>query len=1045
MVLSDISVKRPIFATVVSLVIIVFGIISYTKLPVREYPDVDAPIVTIETTYTGAAASVVDTRITKIIEDQISGIEGVRNIDSKSTDGVSTITVEFTLGRNIDSAANDLRDRVNRVIDDLPDEADTPQITKVDADASPILWYSLTSNSLSRIQITDYAERFIVDRLGSVDGVARVNVSAPATPAMRIWIDRQALAARSLTIADVEAAIRAQNVELPGGRIESLNSFLTVRVERAYATADQFRGLVVRRDENGNLTRLGDVATVEVAPENDKSEFRGDGQDRIGLGIVRISGANALDVARGVKVEVDRIREGLPAQISLLPSYDTTQFIDASMHEVWLTFAIAGGCVLVVIFVFLGNFRATIIPMLAVPVSILGAFIAMYATGSTVNLITLLALVLAIGLVVDDAIVVLENIYRRMELGETPLVASYRGAQQVGFAVIATTLVLIAVFVPIVFLAGITGRIFAELSIAMAASVAFSGLVALTLTPMLCSKLLKPKAGAVKGDANSHRHNTERGWMQRRYAALLKPTMSSPSLVILAVAGVVGLTFLMVRLLPQEFTPPEDRGALLVTVKGPEGASFEYTRRYMREIEKDLQVYTQNGEASTLIVRTPGGFGVTEEFNTGRAIMVLSGWDKRERSGLDIVPELRQRLQKHPGVRVNAFMRGGLVQRGDQPVNFVIGASEYSVLAKARDVLLEKARNYPGLTSIDSDYAETKPQLLVDINGVRAAELGVSTEVIGRTLETLLGSREVTTYIDQGEEYNVILQAKVDNRLQPTDLTNIFVRSATSNTLIPLSNVVTLKERADAATLPRYNKVRSVTITASLTAGYSLGDALAFLERTVREELPEIATVDYKGESLEFKQTGQSLVFVLGLALVIIFLILAAQFESFIHPLIIILTVPLAVSGAALALLISGGSINIFSQVGILMLIGIAAKNGILIVEFANQLRDEGMSVDEAILEASQDRLRPILMTSIATAAGAVPLALAHGAGAETRAVIGLVVLAGTLSATLLTLFIIPAMYRLLAPYTKSPSAVARQLENEEKAADGGGMPAPAE
>ncbi|MDX2263605.1 MAG: efflux RND transporter permease subunit [Hyphomicrobiales bacterium] len=1041
MILSDVSVKRPVFATVVSLIIIVFGIISYTRLPVREYPDVDAPIVTIETTYTGAAASVVDTRITKIIEDQISGIEGVRNIDSRSQDGVSTITVEFTLGRDIDAAANDLRDRVNRVIDDLPDEADTPQITKVDADASPILWYSLTSSTLSRIEITDYAERYIVDRLSAVDGVARVNVSAPATPAMRIWIDRQALAARNLTIADVENAVRTQNVELPGGRIESLNSYLTVRLERAYATADQFRQLVVRRDENGYLTRLGDVARVEVAPANEKSEFRGDGQDRIGLGIVRISGANALDVARGVKAEVERIREGLPAQINLLPSYDTTQFIDASMHEVWLTFAIAAGCVLFVIFVFLGNLRATLIPMLAVPVSILGAFVAMYAAGATVNLITLLALVLAIGLVVDDAIVVLENIYRRMELGESPLVASYRGANQVGFAVVATTLVLVAVFVPIVFLAGITGRIFAELSIAMAASVAFSGLVALTLSPMLCSKLLKAKR-VQAGDADKHAHTGERGWMQRRYAALLKPTMNSPMLVVLAVAGVVGLTFLMVRLLPQEFTPPEDRGALLVNVKGPEGASFEYSRRYMREIEKDLMAYREAGEAATLIVRTPAGFGSTEEYNGGRAVMVLSPWDTGRRSGLDIVPELRQRLQKHAGVRANAFMRGGLVQRGDQPVNFVIGAAEYSTLAKARDVLLEKARNYPGLTAIDSDYAETKPQLLVDVNNVRAAELGVSTQEIGRTLETLLGSRQVTTYIDRGEEYDVILQAKVDNRLQPTDLTNIFVRSATTNQLIPLSNVVTLRERADAATLPRYNKVRSVTITASLNPGYSLGDALGFLEQTVREDLPEIATIDYKGESLEFKQTGQSLVFVLGLALVIIFLILAAQFESFIHPFIIILTVPLAISGAALALLVTGGSINIFSQVGILMLIGIAAKNGILIVEFANQLRDEGMSVDEAIMEAAQDRLRPILMTSIATAAGALPLALAHGAGAETRAVIGWVVLAGTISATLLTLFIIPAMYRLLAPYTKSPNAIARQLERESGV---GATPAPAE
>ncbi len=1032
MILSDISVKRPVFAAVVSLVVVVFGIISYTRLAVREYPDVDSPVVSIKTTYRGAAAAVVESRITKLIEDQISGIDGIRNIDSKSADGVSKISVEFDLSRDIDAAANDLRDRVSRVVKALPDEADTPQVTKVDSDAQPIMWFSLTSTTLNRIQLTDYAERFIVDRIATVDGVARVDISAPQTPAMRIWIDRQALAARQLTIEDVENAIRRQNIELPGGRIESLNSYLTIRLERAFATPQQFAGMVIRREENGYLTRLGDVARVEIAPKNEKSEFRGNGEDRIGLGIVRTSGANALDVAKAVRAEIERIKMTLPAQINLAPTYDTTVFIEASMNEVWITFAIAAGCVLLVIFAFLRNVRATIIPTIAVPVSLLGAFIVMFAAGNTINLITLLALVLAIGLVVDDAIVVLENTYRRIELGETPLVAAYRGARQVGFAVVATTMVLVAVFMPIVFLGGITGRIFSELSIAMSAAVIFSSIVALTLSPMLCSLLLKPSRKP--GDAPLGGSGEKRGGMQRAYAAMLRPVIASPRLVLLIVAGITALTVMMFRQLPQEFTPPEDRGAFFVKVKGPEGASFEYMSRYMREVEKDLMAYVESGEAISIIIRTPAAFGATEEFNSGRAIVVLDPWTgKRTRSGLDIIPEIRNTLQRHPGIRVTAFMRRGLVQRGEKPVNFVIGGSDYAELARARDLLLEKARAYPGLTNLDSDYQETKPQLIVDIDTLRAAELGVSSETIGRTLETLLGSRQVTTYVDRGKEYDVLLQARTEDRLQPSDLTNIFVRSAISNEFIPLSNVVRLKERADAASLPRYNKIRAITITASLTPGYTLGDALTFLEETVRNELPEVASVDYKGESLEFKEAGQSTLFVLGMALLIIFLILAAQFESFLHPFIIILTVPLAISGALVAIMLTGGSLNIFSQIGILMLIGIAAKNGILIVEFANQLRDEGKEVYDAILEAAQDRLRPILMTSIATAAGAVPLALAQGAGAETRAVIGVVVLAGTLSATVLTLFVIPAAYNLLAPYTRSPEAVARRLEAESR------------
>jgi multidrug efflux pump len=1031
MILSDTSVKRPVFATVISLLLMVFGFISYERLPVREYPDVDAPIVSIETTYTGAAAAVIDTRITKVIEDQISGIEGIRTIDSKSRDGESEITVEFEISRDIDAAANDLRDRVSRVQDQLPDEADPPQITKVDADAQPIMWFNMLSEQGDRMALSDYADRFIVDRLAAIDGVARVRISAQAVPAMRVWIDRKALAARNLTIEDVENALRRQNIELPAGRVESTNTYLTVRLERPYATVKEFAGLVIDRSgADGYLTRLADVARIEVAPRNEKSEYRGDGKSMIGLGIVRTSGSNALEVARSVRAEVERIAETLPAQLAISPSYDSTVFIEAAMHEVWLTFGIAAACVVLVIFAFLRNIRATFIPMIAVPVSILAAFMVMYAMGFSINLLTLLALVLAIGLVVDDAIVVLENIYRRMELGESPLVASYRGARQVGFAVVATTAVLMAVFIPIVFLSGISGRVFTELAIAMAAAVGFSGLVALTLSPMLCSKLLKSPNADSAAAAPTAKPD---GLSQRVYAAMLRPVINAPSIAIIAVVSIGVLTAIIFSRTPQEFTPAEDRGAFFVNVKGPEGAGFEYMQKQMREIEADLLKYIENGEAIRVIARTPGAFGDTEIFNDGRGIVVLEPWGSRTRSGLEIIEEVRQTMQRHAAVRAVPFMRRGLSQRGDQAVQFVVGGSEYADLVKARDHIFERARQNPGLVNVDADYQETKPQLIVNIDSTRASDLGVSTQVIGRTLETLMGSRQVTTYIDRGEEYDVVLQARAEDRVQPSDLTNIFVRSSTTQQLIPLSNVVSLSEVADAGLLPRYNKLRAITITASLAPGYTLGEALNFLENIVRTELPQVSKVDYKGESLEFRQASQSMLFILGLALVIVFLVLAAQFESFIHPVIIIITVPLALFGAALALYFTGATLNIFAQLGILMLIGIAAKNGILIVEFANQMRDEGMEVRDALMRACKDRLRPIMMTSIATAAGAVPLVLATGAGAETRAVIGLVILAGITSATVFTLFLVPAFYALLAPYTRSPNAVAQQLAAEQR------------
>jgi multidrug efflux pump len=915
------------------------------------------------------------------------------------------------------------------VVDNLPDEADPPEIFKVDANEDVIMWLNLASTEMDSLELTDFAERYLVDRFSVLPGVARVRIGGAKRYAMRIWLDRQALAARGLTVADIEAVLRSENVELPAGRVESIDRELTVRINRPYAAPGDFRQLVVKRGEDGYLVRLGEVARVELGAADTRSELRGNGIDMIGLGIIRQSTANTLEVARAAKAEAERVRTMLPEGTRLFQSYDTSVFIEGAIKEVYKTLGIATVLVIAVIYLFLGSMRAMLIPAVTVPVSLVATFIVLYALGFSVNLLTLLALVLAIGLVVDDAIVVLENIHRRVELGEPPLLAAFKGARQVGFAVIATTLVLIAVFVPIAFLEGNVGRLFSEFGIAMAVAVAFSSLVALTLSPVMASKLLR-------------RHESpagfygalERGFgrLERAYRRSLEFAIGHRWMVAVVLVGVVGAIVWLYRELPSEFAPKEDRGAFFVLVNAPEGASYSYTSDQMREIERILMPLYDNGEATRVLIRTPRSFGSTDIANTGIGIIVLSPWGER-RSAWEIMDGLRKDFGQVPGVRAFPVMRQGLGQRGvNQPVQFVIGGSTYEELARWRDILLERAGDFPGLQGVDSDYKETKPQLMVSVDKTRAADLGVSILNVGSTLETMLGSRRVTTFIDRGEEYDVILEGEEDLHRTPEALTNIYVRSDRSGALIPLSNLVTLSEQADSASLNRYNRMRAITITANLAPGYTLGQALDFLEGVVREELPGSVRVDYKGESLEFKESGRALAFAFGLALLVVFLVLAAQFESFVHPLIIMLTVPLAIAGALFGLYVTGQSLNIFSQIGIIVLVGLAAKNGILIVEFANQLRDAGREFREALLEAATLRLRPILMTAITTVMGAVPLILAFGPGAESRVVIGTVVFSGVLFATLFTLFVIPVTYMLLARRSGSPGAVAAELEQLE-------------
>ena len=1026
MLLSDVSVKRPVFATVINLLLIIFGVVAFSMLSLREYPDIDPPIVSVSTTYTGASANIVETRITQLLEDRISGIEGIKNVTSTSRNGRSDITIEFKLSRDIDAAANDVRERVSRALNNLPDQADPPEVSKANSDESAVVWYNLRSTNLNTMELTDYAERVLVDRLSIVDGVARVQIGGGRRYAMKVFLDRNAMAARGITVSDVEQVIRAENVELPAGEVESTDRNFEVRVARTFLSPYDFSALTVVVGDNGYLVRLGEIAHVELTAEDDETEFRGDGVNMIGLGIIKQSKANTLDVARAAKAQIKKIEATLPDNIFIVPSYDSSVFIEASIDEVYETLGIAMLMVVIFIYLFLGNIRATLIPAVTVPVSIIAAFIVMYALGFSINLLTLLAMVLAIGLVVDDAIVVLENIYRRIEMGEPPILAAYRGAKEVGFAVIATTLVLISVFVPLVFLEGNIGRLFTEFALAIAAAVAFSSFTALTLSPMMASKILKKRT----------RSSGFGSWMDKRFSQLengyftaLGKTLHQPILMLLLlVIAVVALVQLSEKV-PSEFVPKEDRGNFFILMNAQEGASFESNAKNLEKIESILMPYRENGKINRLLVRTPGFGG-----NAGIAIVGSADWDERDFSTFSLMDEISAKLNSVPDVRAFAIMRSGISGGGlGRPVQLVLHGDTYENLVEWRDIVLEKAAQNPGLVRVDSDYKETSPQLLVNINRDRAADLGVSISDIGGTLEVMLGQRRVSTFLDRGEEYDVILEGIEEDFRSPNSIENLYVRSARTGELIPMDNLLTFEEQATSSRLNRYNRMRAVTISANLAEGYTLGEALAYLENIVATELPDNVSIDYKGESQLYQEAGNSFIYVFMLALAVTYLILAAQFESWVHPLVIMLTVPLALVGAYIGLFFSGMTINIYSQIGLVMLIGLAAKNGILIVEFANQLRDAGMEFEHALKRAAAQRLRPIVMTGFTTVFSALPLVLASGPGAESRMVIGMVIFSGVLVSAFMTLFVVPTAYSWLARNTGSPLKRTNEIERLEK------------
>ena len=1054
MMISDLSVRRPVFAAVASIVLCVIGLAAFFFLPVRELPDVDPPIVSVSTSYAGASAEVIESRITEPIEQQIAGIQGVERLNSTSRDGRSNVNIEFSLDRNIDDAANDVRDRVSRVIGNLPDQADPPEVAKADSDSQPIIILFLRSTSMNRLQLTDYADRNLVDRLATVPGVAQVNIYGEQRYAMRIWLDPAALAARNLTVTDVETALTTQNVELPAGSLESTSKDYTVRVARNYALPQDFAQLPVGTRGSASVssatatgtgsgsaaiiqgqptyvTRLGDIARIEEAPEEDRRLFRGNGVDQIGLAVTRQAQSNDLAISDGVKKMMEEIQPSLPPGTELAIGSDNSVFTSHAIDEVWITIGISMGLVALVNFIFLGSLRAALIPSIVAPICLLATFIVLAPLGFSLNLLTLLALVLAIGLVVDDAIVVVENIQRRLDLGEPPLVAAERGARQVFFAVVATTIVLLSVFAPLLFLPGYIGRLFVELAAAIAAAVAFSAFLALTLSPMLASKILKPAHG---GGWVARRVDRAMDGLKNSYGASLSALLGRRA----AVFGVAGLILLvgggaaaMFFTLPDELVPPEDRGRVSVRVQGPEGAGFDYTRRIMLGLEPILEDYRASGEADSYLVSAPGFGGGS--YNSGNATLTLADWSARDRSADEIAQELNRKLRSQTDAQVNASTPGAFQRGGgnSNSVEMIVTGAEYSQIYAWLQPVRAAAQENPGFSRPRLNYEPNSPRLLVDVDPQKAAALGVSSQTIGRTLETMFGSRRATTYIKGGQEYDVILQTERNNRREVGDLEALYVATG-GGQLVPLSAVVATETTGDTPERRRLDRQRSISLQADLNPGTTIADAVTFLETEAAKQQTSGITLQWGGAARDQQEAGGAVAAAFGLALLLVFLVLAAQFESWITPAVIMLTVPLAAAGGLFGLLMAGSSLNIYSQIGLIILIGVAAKNGILIVEFANQLRDQGRSISEAIIESSTLRLRPIIMTSIATAFGALPLVLWQGAGAGSRQTIGVVIFTGAIFATLLTLFVVPVIYGLLARFTRSPEYTARKIEQWE-------------
>jgi multidrug efflux pump len=1022
--LSQVCIERPVLSTVLSLVIMLFGAIALLRLSNREFPDVDPPVVAVTTVLPGAAPEVIETSVTQPLEDQLIAIEGVRHITSLSREQASQITVEFELERDVDEAANDVRDRVARARRNLPQEVEEPIVAKRDADASPIMWLALFGDGYSQLELSTLAETQIQDRLAKLPGVSEVLIAGERRFSMRVWIDNSRLTAHGLTISDVSAALQRENVDIPSGRVESLDSEFTVRTLGELKTAPDYGALVVAVVD-GVPVRLREIATVEVGPEDERKLVRFNGRPAVGLGIVKQSKANTLDVAREIKEEADAIRTTLPPHVFIDTAFDTSIFIERSLSDVSESIIEAIVLVVIVIFLFLRSLRATFVPAVAIPISLIGTFAVLYFLDFTINTLTLMGLTLAIGLVVDDAIVVLENITRWVEQGLPPMQAARRGMEEISFAVVAATVSTIAVFLPLAFLTDKTGLLFREFGITVAAAVAISGFVALTLSPMLCGRVLRHS-----GPERGIRASLARGFdgLANGYGRLLRPLLDRAGATIAVGALWVAAGVLLLGVIDREFIPTSDRAGMRTFARAPEGSTLEYTDRYMREIEKAVLAYPEIHKAFAVVAL---GIGTPGLVNEGAIFASLSPWEERSRTQMEIVDELRGKLSSLGGV--TAFP-ANLPSLGSDaslaPLSLVVQGPDVVQLARYADEIARRARAVPGLVNIQTDLLLNKPQIEVAIDRDRASDLGVSVREIARTLQILFGGVDLTTFKLGGETYDVIAQLQRPERSNPRDLYGVYVRSA-NGTLIPLASVVRVRETVAPRGLPHFDRLRSATVGAHLAQGTPLGSAIEQLRAIAEDVLPERQGYGYTfaGESEDYFQSGNALAFAYALAVVIIYLVLAAQFESFVHPLTILVAVALSFTGALLTLWLTGATLNLFSEIGLVMLVGLITKNSILIVEFANQLRERGQGLVEATYEASRTRFRPILMTALSTIVGILPIALGSGAGGEARAPLGIAVAGGMFFSTALTFFVVPATYlaieRLRARL--APTRVAQQ------------------
>ena len=1038
MFITDISIRRPVVAWVMSLILIVFGIFVFWKLPVRELPSgIQPPVVQIKVDYKSASAPIINQEVTQVIEDVIGGAEGIKNIDSVSENGRSTINIEFDTDINLDNAANDIRERVARVVDNLPDEANAPQILKQAAGFTTTMWLALSSSTWTDLELGDYAERYLVDDFSSVKNVGRILVGGLRELSVRVWIDPIKLAANNLTVQEVELALRNENVSLPAGTLEANNIDLTLNLDKSYTNINQLKNLPVKKNKN-NIVRLSDVANIELGPVSEKTLFKAQKKNKldlktVGIGIYARSGASTVELSKDIKKKITEVKKILPEGLNLEIAFNRATYVGEAIEEVYKTLFIAFILVVIIIYLFLGNLKAVIVPAIALPVSLIASFLGIYLFGLSINIFVLLSFILAIGIITDDSVIMTDAIYRRIENGDKPLVAAHKGSRQITFAIIATTLILIAVFIPLIFIEGIAGTLFRETAIALSFSIVVSSFVALTLSPMLGSKFLNIKTKKTKVAEKFYNFfkSFSKFYNQTLLYWLPKQKMIISFILIIIISSVFLFNFSKKELLPME-----DRGAYLIIGFTDEGSSFEYTQERAKDIEKKLIPLLQedNSPYRRFIMRVPGFGRSSNSFNSFIIIALLNHWEDRDKSSQTIMREAIGKIVTNPqAIAFPISPQSIRVSNYNKPVQMVILGNTYEELQKVQNEVIAKLRRNKNLSRIESDYSKNKPEVKLIINKNKAKDLGISTEQIGKTLEILYGGKTVTTFNKLGREYPIILQQYLDDRRNKESLAKIFVRSENNSKLISLANLVDFKEEGSAKVLSRYNRQNAVTISANINENYSLAEAIKFLEKTMQEVAPE-KQITWKGKSEELKETTNELYIIFALALLTAYLVMAATFNSFIHPFIIIMTVPLAVFGGLVFVLFLNSSINIFSQIALVILIGISTKNSILIVDYANQLRATGKNIENAIKESCELRFRPIMMTSLSTMIAMLPLVIGNlgpGAGEGSRLAVGSTILGGMIISTFFTLYITPTMYLLLAKNTKRIDSIDIELKKQ--------------